>query len=145
MTNPASNTLSKLDPKTGGDASVNPGNGNGAPAARREVEVEPRYTTRQIDEHTWELGIALPGVKRDDVSVSLEDNELEILAHRRDVTPEKWRPLQVGRPAPSNYRLELTLGIEVDPERISAKLEDGILTLRLPVSEAARPRRITIE
>ncbi len=145
MSKTTTNTLSKPDPKTGENGNLTPGNGSQAPAARREVEVEPGYTTRQIDAHTWEIGIALPGVKRDDVSVSLEDNELEIVAHRRVVTPDNWKPLQVGRPMPSRYRLELTLGIEVDPERISAKLEDGILTLRLPVSESARPRRITIE
>lgn len=116
-----------------------------ASGAVREREVEPRYTTRRIDEHTWELGLAVPGVKREDIEISLEEKELEVVAHRRSAVPEAWRPLQVERPAPTSYRLELTLGIEVDPERISAKLEDGILTLRLPVAEAAKPRRISVE
>ncbi len=111
----------------------------------REREVEPRYTTRRIDEHTWELGVALPGVKRDDVSISLEDNALEIHARRSHGVPEHWRPVQLERATPTAYRLELSLGIDVDPERISAKLEDGILTLRLPVSESAKPRRIAVQ
>lgn len=110
----------------------------------RRVEREPRYTARQIDEHTWELGVALPGVKREDVTVSLEDNDLEIVAQRHSSVPESWRQIHVAQAAPHVYRLELTLAIDVDPERISAKLEDGILTLRLPVSEAARPRRIAV-
>ena len=123
-----------------------PANGNeSAGAATRERVVEPRYNTRRVDEHTWELGVAVPGVKREDVEVSLEDNELEVVAHRRSTVPDNWRPLQVERFAPTSYRLELTLGIDVDPERISAKLEDGILTLRLPVAEAAKPRRISVE
>ncbi|MCB1088223.1 MAG: Hsp20/alpha crystallin family protein [Verrucomicrobiae bacterium] len=107
--------------------------------------VEPRYTTRKVDEHTWEIGIAVPGVKREDVAVSLEDSELEVTARRSDTRPDGWRPLQTPLPRPDGYRLGLSLAIDVDPERISAKLEDGILTLRLPVSETAKPRRIAVE
>ena len=113
--------------------------------ATREREVEPRYTTRRVDEHTWELGIAVPGVKREDVEISLEENELEVVAHRRSTVPESWRPVHLEFESPTSYRLQLTLGVEVDPDRISAKLEDGILTLRLPVAEAAKPRRISVE
>ena len=118
---------------------------NGASGVTRERVAEPRYTTRRIDEHTWELGVAVPGVKREDIEISLEDSELEVTAHRRSTVPEAWKALQVERHAPTSYHLELTLGIDVDPERISAKLEDGILTLRLPVAEAAKPRRISVE
>ncbi|MCB1231790.1 MAG: Hsp20/alpha crystallin family protein [Verrucomicrobiae bacterium] len=111
----------------------------------REREVEPRYHTRRVDEHTWQLGVVLPGVKRDDIEISLEENELEVVAHRRHNVPENWRPVQTERPVPTVYRLELTLAIDVDPERISAKLENGILTLNLPVAESAKPRRISVE
>lgn len=113
--------------------------------AVREHHIEPRYTTRRVDEQTWEIGVAVPGVKREEISVSLEDGELEVVARRTDTLPEGWRPLQAPRPRPDGYRLRLTLAIDVDPERISAKLEDGILTLRLPVAETAKPRRITVE
>jgi HSP20 family protein len=115
------------------------------PSVSREFEVEPRYTTRKIDEHTWELGVILPGVKRDDINVSLEESELEVTAQRHSSVPDGWRPVHLNRPAPTGYRLELTLGLDVDPDRISAKLEEGILTLRLPVAEAARPRRISVK
>ncbi len=114
-------------------------------AAERERIVEPRYSTRRVDEHTWELGIAVPGVKREDVEISLEESELEIVAHRRVSVPASWRPVQLESVVPTAYRLELTLAIDVDPERISAKLEDGILTLRLPVVDSAKPRRISVE
>lgn len=116
-----------------------------APVRERERYIEPRYNTRRIDEHTWELGIAVPGVKREDVSVSLEDGLLEVVARRVDALPDGWRPLQAPRLRPDGYRLQLSLAIEVDPERISAKLEGGILTLRLPVAENAKPRRIVVE
>lgn len=116
-----------------------------ASATPAERFIEPRYTTRRVDEHTWELGIAVPGVKRDGVTVSLEKDELEVTARRTDDLPAGWRALHAVRPRPDGYRLELTLSVAVDPDRISAKLEDGILTLRLPVAENAKPRRISVE
>jgi HSP20 family protein len=124
---------------------------NGAPSAavpatvERERYAEPPHTARRIDDQTWEIGVALPGVKREDVSVALEDGELEVVARRSDVLPDGWRPLQAPRSRPDGYRLQVSLAVEVDPDRISAKLEDGILTLRLPVAETAKPRQITIE
>lgn len=111
---------------------------------RDEVFVKPRYTTRKVDEDAWEIGVVVPGVKKKDVNVSLEDDVLEIVARRSDVQPEGWRPLNDRGPRP-NYRLHLELAVDVDEERISAKLEDGILTLRLPVSEAVKARTISIE
>lgn len=107
--------------------------------------VEPRHTSRRIDDHTWELGIILPGVKREDITVSLKDGELEVVAPRADILPEGWRPLQSSRHRPDGYRLLVSLVVEVDPDRIAAKLEDGVLTLCLPVAENAKPRRISVE
>lgn len=106
---------------------------------------EPRHTSRRVDDHTWELDVVLPGVKREDISISLKAGELEVLAPRTDALPAGWRPLQSPRPRPDGYRLQVSFAVEVDSDRIGAKLEDGVLTLRLPVAENAKPRRITVE
>lgn len=108
------------------------------------VFVKPHYTTRKVEGDAWEVGVVVPGVKRDDVRVSLEDKELEVVAHRHHDLPESWRPLNDRGPRP-DYRLNLELAVDVDEERISAKLENGILTLRLPVAEAAKPKTISVE
>lgn len=109
-----------------------------------EVFVKPHYTTRKADDDAWEVGVVVPGVRRGDVQVSLEDKELEVVARRYRDLPEGWRPLNEQGPRP-NYRLNLELAVDVDEERISAKLEDGILTLRMPVAEATKPKTISVE
>jgi len=120
---------------------------NGAELAEQkldEVFVKPHYSTRQVGDDAWEVGVVVPGVKRGDVSVSLEDGELEVVARRHNDLPEGWRPLTDRGPRP-NYRLRLELAVDIDEDRVSAKLEDGILTLRLPVAEEARPKTIAVE
>lgn len=112
--------------------------------ARPDVYVRPRYSTRRDGDDAWELGVVIPGVKKENVSVSLDSGELEVVAHRSDEIPEGWRSIY-ERPPAADYRLRLELAIDVDPERISAKLEDGVLTLRLPVAEAAKPKTILVE
>ena len=109
-----------------------------------EIFVKPHYTTRRVGDEAWEIGVVVPGVKRGDVNVSLEDGELEVVARRHNDLPEGWRPLTDQGPRP-NYWLRLELAVDVDEERVSAKLEDGILTLRLPVAEAAKPKTISVE
>lgn len=108
-------------------------------------EVVPRYQARKVEDHAWELRVTLPGVRREDVSVSLEDDELEIVAERKSRTPENWRRVGVARRIPDRYRLELGLGVVVDPEKIAARLEDGVLTVQLSAPEEARPKRISVD
>ena len=102
----------------------------------------PRHTVRAI-EGAYEVGIFLPGVKRDDVRVRLEENLLTVEATRPDDTPEGWRPLR-REIEPTTYRLELEVTVPVDAGRISANLEDGVLSLRLPLREEAKGRDIPV-
>lgn len=115
---------------------------NSQPAANRPPPTRPRHTVRAV-EGAYEVGVFLPGVKRDDVRVRLEENQLIIEATRTDATPEAWRPLHREIEA-ANYRLELDVAVPVDPGRISARLEDGVLSLRLPLREEAKARDIPI-
>ena len=102
----------------------------------------PRHTVRAVD-GAYEVGVFLPGVKRDDVRVRLEENLLTIEATRTDDAPVGWRPLRREIEAAS-YRLELEVTVPVDATRISASLEDGVLSLRLPLREEAKAREIPV-
>lgn len=102
----------------------------------------PRHTVRAV-EGAYEVGIFVPGVKRNDVRVQLEENQLTVEATRFDATPEGWRPLRREIEA-TTYRLELEVTVPVDATRISARLEDGVLSLRLPLREDARAREIPV-
>lgn len=102
----------------------------------------PRHSVRAI-EGAYEVGVFLPGVKRDDVRVRLEENLLTVDATRPDEVPVGWRPLR-REIEPTNYRLELEVTVPVDAGRISASLEDGVLSLRLPLREDAKAREIPV-
>ena len=105
----------------------------------RSLFVKPSYESHRVDDE-WEISVLMPGVKREHLSVSLEKDELTLVGRRSDEVPEVWRPLYEER-ARADYRLRLQLNFDADPERITAQLEDGVLTLRLPENEAAKPRQ----
>lgn len=115
-------------------------------AAAQATPVErlrPHYTSR-YDEESWEVAVRLPGAKKEDVTVTVENEVLEVAAVRRRETPESWRPLG-DYASEKHWQLRLDVGPEVDGARITGSLEDGVLTLRLPLREEVKPRRIEIQ
>lgn len=91
-----------------------------------------------------ELRIVMPGVPKAGVHLQLEDNVLTVRGERRAALPEGWKPLH-RELSPLGYQLRLRLNLPVDEARLSASLDSGILTVRLPVQEAAKPRRIEVQ
>jgi len=86
--------------------------------------------------------IELPGVDRKDLSVEVAANELRIdgeIVEKERVGWLRHRTRRVGR-----FAYRTTLPGDIDGDRISAGLADGVLTVRVPKTEAAKPRRITV-
>lgn len=104
--------------------------------------MRPRYTVRAL-EGAYEVGIFMPGVKRDAVTVRLEDDLLQVNGTREEFNADGWRLLR-RELGPVHYRLELEITVPVDATRISARLEDGVLSLRLPLREEAKGHDIPI-
>lgn len=102
----------------------------------------PRYSVRQGDE-AYEVGVALPGVRKDEVQISFEDSQLVLEATPTGRVPGDWKPLYRELPE-ADYRLVLDVNFDVNSDGISARMEDGVLSLRLPIAEAAKPKRIAI-
>lgn len=93
-------------------------------------------------ENVW-LHFDLPGVASDSLDIDIERNVLTVTAER------KWRPeegdhVYFAERRQGEYRRQITLGQEVDVENIEADYHDGVLTVRIPVAEQARPRKIAI-
>lgn len=112
-------------------------------APRRVDYFKPRYTS-SYDDHAWEVSVDLPGVSKEDLKVTVEDEVLDIAALRHFELPEGWKPLGHTN-EDRGYRLRLDVGPEVDETQISAELKDGVLTLRLPLREEVKPRSIEIK
>lgn len=77
--------------------------------------------------------IDVPGVSKDDVTLRLEKNELDVVAARREALH-----------GPVEYRRTFTIPQDVDGEAIVADLAKGVLTLTLPRKASAKPRTIQI-
>jgi HSP20 family protein len=85
----------------------------------------------------------MPGVDPSSIDLSVERNVLVVKAQR------SWQRQQgdewlVSERAQGTYTRQLFLGDTLDADRIEASYHDGVLTLRIPVAEQAKPRRIAI-
>lgn len=85
----------------------------------------------------------LPGVDPSTVELDVERNVLTVRAHR-PVTEGTEEMIAAERPR-GVFSRQLILGDNLDTERISAGYASGVLTLRVPVAEKAKPRRIQVQ
>ncbi|MFF6913175.1 Hsp20 family protein [Streptomyces sp. NPDC012466] len=85
----------------------------------------------------------LPGIDPETIELDVERNVLNVRAERRSPAPEGAESLVAERPT-GTFTRQLFLGDTLDTERIDASYEAGVLTLRIPVAEQAKPRRIHI-
>ncbi|HEY0637565.1 MAG TPA: Hsp20/alpha crystallin family protein [Pseudonocardiaceae bacterium] len=85
----------------------------------------------------------LPGVEPDAIELHVERNVLTVKAERRP-TAREGVEMQVAERPLGAFSRQLFLGDTLDTENINASYEAGVLTLRIPVAERAKPRRISI-
>ncbi|MFI6106010.1 Hsp20/alpha crystallin family protein [Streptomyces sp. NPDC051310] len=85
----------------------------------------------------------LPGVDPDTVDLSVEKDVLTVQAERRPVAGEGAEMVISERPT-GTFTRQLVLGDTLDTERIEATYDAGVLSLRIPVAEQAKPRKIMI-
>ncbi|HKY16072.1 MAG TPA: Hsp20/alpha crystallin family protein [Microthrixaceae bacterium] len=85
----------------------------------------------------------LPGVDPDSIDLQIERGELRLNAERRRVGPEGAQYLVRERTEATVSR-RLMLGDVLDVEHVDAEYHDGILTLRIPLHESAKPRRVDV-
>jgi HSP20 family protein len=96
------------------------------------------------DGDSYVLHADLPGVDPGSIDVDVDGSQLSIRAQRTADTGEGSRWLTRERSAGTFLR-QFTLGDGVDMDRISASYENGVLTVIIPVSERAKPRKIAVE
>ncbi len=85
----------------------------------------------------------LPGVDPESIDLDVERNVLTVRAERRSPAPEGAELVANERPS-GTYSRQLFLGETLDTDRIDASYDSGVLTLRVPVAEQAKPRKIQI-
>lgn len=108
------------------------GNGRNQPAVNIWEDGEAFYAELEI-----------PGVKSDEVDVSVVGDELSVKVCRPEIEQEDITFHRRERAVGSFNRL-LRLPLEVDAQRVEAELRHGVLTITLPKAETAKPRKINV-
>ncbi|WNV87525.1 Hsp20/alpha crystallin family protein [Umezawaea sp. Da 62-37] len=86
----------------------------------------------------------LPGVAADAIELDVERNVLTVKAERRPSLSGDTVEMQVSERPLGVFSRQLFLGDTLDTDNIQAGYEAGVLTLRIPVSEKAKPRKIAV-
>ncbi|TAM43767.1 MAG: Hsp20 family protein [Gammaproteobacteria bacterium] len=97
-------------------------------------------------EHEYIVRTDLPGVKKEDIDVTLENGVLTIIAESKSETEEKedGRLLRQERRY-GRYVRSLRLGTQVDSAKLKANYKDGVLELTLPKAEEMKPKKISVD
>jgi HSP20 family protein len=90
----------------------------------------------------YTLEVEMPGVNKDGLDVSVENNELTIIGRRS--LPVVEGTLIHHESRPENFRRTFELDPSIDANKINARIEQGLATLTLPKAEHVRPRKITV-
>ena len=112
--------------------------------ARRDTQA----MTPRVDVLEDDTGITLvadmPGVSKDSLEIKVENDALSIEGAVTAATPQAMEATYAEVRIP-RYRRSFTLSRELDPGHIEAQLKDGVLRLRIPKHEQARPQRISVK
>lgn len=87
----------------------------------------------------------LPGLSRENVSVNLENNVLTIQGERKLSREEKRDNYHRIERAYGSFTRSFTIPSNVNPEKIEAEFKDGVLQIRLPKREEAKPKQIEVK
>jgi HSP20 family protein len=85
----------------------------------------------------------LPGVDPDTIDCTVERNVLTVRAERRRPADENVELVAAERPM-GTFTRQLFLGDTLDTDNLQARYDNGVLTLRIPVAEQAKPRKVTV-
>ena len=87
----------------------------------------------------------VPGCRAEDIDISVHGNILTISGQKTQEKEEKEKGYYHVERTYGNFRRDLTLASDVDPEKIEATCKEGVLSLRLPKSEKARAIKVKVK
>ena len=87
--------------------------------------------------------VELPGMRKEEIDISLQDGMLTISGERKDEAPEGDKSARTERFV-GKFRRSITLPTRVDINKVNATYKDGILTVTLPKAEDVKPKQIQV-
>jgi HSP20 family protein len=90
------------------------------------------------------IAFDLPGVDKDAIDIDVERNVLTVRAERRPIELGDQAVAQLSERPLGVFARQLFLGDALDTEHIAAAYDNGVLVLRIPIAERAKPRKIAV-
>jgi HSP20 family protein len=97
------------------------------------------------DQENLRIVLELPGVKPEDVKLSVENQVLTISGEKRQTAQEQSERWHRYERSYGTFERMFTLPNSVDADRIDARIDNGVLTVTLPKAERSKPRQIQVK
>ncbi len=97
------------------------------------------------DENSFVVKAAIPGVKPEDLDISLADNVLTIRGEIKADEEIKEEQYHIRERRYGSFSRSIRLPAPVDADHVEATYENGVLTLRIPKAEEVRPKKIAVQ
>lgn len=98
----------------------------------------------QVEDEAYVITALLPGLESEDVSIQVLDDVVSIRGELKPTASEEAKHLLKEIPT-GEFRRVLRLPVALDPEKAEAEIINGILNLRVPKAETARPKTIEVK
>ncbi len=110
----------------------------------REFAWAPAIEVKELPDK-YILKVDVPGVKKEDLKLEVSDNVLTISGERKEEKEEKEAQYYRREILYGSFQRSIQLPSNVEPDKISAKLENGVLTIEIPKTEKAKAKEIPIK
>ena len=107
------------------------------------TEFVPPMDLREVD-GAYVLNAELPGMKKDEITVTCEAGVLRISGEKKLEDVQKSGDYYRAERRFGRFTREFFLGKEADLDHVEAQFKDGVLSIRLPKTESAKPKRIEL-
>ncbi len=117
----------------------------GLPAdARERWGFSPAVDLEETDQE-FHLTFDLPGIDKKDVKIEIHDSHLYVSGERKEERKEKRGGYSVSERRFGNFQRTFRLPVSVAADKISATFDNGVLSVQIPKSDAAKPRQIEVK
>jgi len=113
------------------------------PEQREREFFVPPVNIFETDDH-YVVEADLPGVTKEGLEITVEDNQLTIIGRRSDLQEVPNAEVLYQETRPGDFRRVFELDPTIDTSKINAKMQQGVLTLTLPKAEKVKPRKISV-
>ncbi len=116
-----------------------------APVEGRQSFGEDLKVNIVENEDGYTLTAEVPGIKEKDIDLEIKDGLMTLKGHTEESQEKEENHYRMREFSRRSFERSFRIGEGVDPDKISAKLENGVLTVVLPKKEEAKPKTVKVE